>query len=167
MNKKQPLVYADYSKGMSILPNEVLCRVLALTNYSCMKKCISLIACLLLLNTCFSQADSVKVKPKVVHGVASFYSRSLEGTQTATGEIFHHNEMTGASNNFKLNTWVRVTNLRNDKSVIVRINDRMHKKMAKKGRVVDLTRSAAKKLGFLSRGLTKVVVEAVPEGTEE
>ena len=75
--------------------------------------------------------------------------------------------MTGASNNFKLNTWVRVTNLRNDKSVIVRINDRMHKKMAKKGRVVDLTRSAAKKLGFLSRGLTKVVVEAVPEGTEE
>ena len=132
-----------------------------------MKKCISLFTCLLLLNTCFSQTDSVTTNQQVLKGIASFYSKNLEGTKTATGEIFHHNQMTAASNNFKLNTWVRVTNLRNDKSVVVRINDRMHKRMAKKGRIIDLTRSAAKKLGFLSRGLTKVSVEPVPEGTEE
>ena len=132
-----------------------------------MKKCISLFICLLLLNTCFSQTDSVTTNQQVLKGIASFYSKNLEGTKTATGEIFHHNQMTAASNNFKLNTWVRVTNLRNDKSVVVRINDRMHKRMAKKGRIIDLTRSAAKKLGFLSRGLTKVTVEPVPEGTEE
>ena len=132
-----------------------------------MKKCISLFTCLLLLNTCFSQTDSVTTNQQVLKGIASFYSKNLEGTKTATGEIFHHNQMTAASNNFKLNTWVRVTNLRNDKSVVVRINDRMHKRMAKKGRIIDLTRSAAKKLGFLSRGLTKVTVEPVPVGTEE
>ncbi|BAV08464.1 rare lipoprotein A [Filimonas lacunae] len=106
-------------------------------------------------------------KENVVYGVASFYSKSLEGTKTSTGETFRHQKMTAASNNFKLGTWVRVTNLRNDKTVIVRINDRMHKKMAKKGRVVDLSYSAAKKLAFISRGVVKVKVEAVPKGTEE
>lgn len=84
-----------------------------------------------------SDSSSLKIT-KTLFGVASFYSRNLEGTKTATGETFHHNNFTGASNNFKLNSWVRVTNLKNGESVIVRINDRMHPKMAKKGRVVDL-----------------------------
>lgn len=107
-------------------------------------------------------------KPKTVIGVASFYSKSLDGTKTATGETFKNSNMTAASNNFKLNSWVKVTNLRNDKFVIVRINDRMHKKMARRGRVVDLSRMAAKELGFLKRGITKVKVETVnqPEISE-
>ena len=101
-------------------------------------------------------------KDKSLLGIASFYSHELEGTETATGEIFEHDCFTAASNNFKLNTWVKVTNLRNGKSVVVRINDRMHPKMAEKGRVVDLTLSAAKKIGlsFLA-GLAKVKVEPV------
>ncbi len=99
------------------------------------------------------------------YGVASFYSRSLEGTKTATGETFHHKKMTAASNTFKLNTWVRVTNLRNGKSVIVRINDRMHPKMAKRGRIVDLSRIAASKLDFVYRGIVKVRVEEVSKET--
>ena len=69
--------------------------------------------------------------------------------------------MTAASNQFKLNTWVRVTNLRNNKVVKVRINDRMHERMAHKGRVVDLSRTAAKELGFISRGLTRLKVEEI------
>ena len=69
--------------------------------------------------------------------------------------------MTGASNQFKLNSWVKVTNLRNNKVIKVRINDRMHVKMAHKGRVVDLSRTAAKELGFISRGLTRVKVEEI------
>jgi rare lipoprotein A len=101
-------------------------------------------------------------KDKGLFGIASFYSPELEGTETATGEIFEHACLTAASNNFKLNTWVKVTNLRNGKSVVVRINDRMHPRMAEKGRVVDLTLSAAKKIGltFLA-GLAKVKVEQV------
>ncbi len=112
--------------------------------------------------------DSFTLKdPKIIHGIASFYSKSLDGTKTATGETFYQVRLTAASNSFPLNTWVRVTNLRNEKSVIVRVNDRMSKGMAKKGRVVDLSRTAAEKLNFIHRGLTKVMVEEVFKGTTE
>lgn len=105
--------------------------------------------------------------PKIVYGIASFYSRSLDGTKTATGETFRQTGMTAASNFFKLNTWVRVTNLRSGKSIIVRINDRMHPSMAKKGRVVDLSRKGATILDFIVKGLIKVKMEEVPKGTVE
>jgi rare lipoprotein A len=100
-----------------------------------------------------------------VTGIASFYSTNLDGTQTATGERYRNNKLSAASNNFDLNTWVRVTNLKNNKSVILRINDRMHPRMKEKGRVVDLSRVAAKKLDFMNSGLTKVRVEPVEKGT--
>ncbi len=103
----------------------------------------------------------MKLGGKTINGIASYYSTSLEGTITATGEIYRHKKMTGASNNFKLNTWVRITNLSNGKSIIIRINDRMHPKMAKKGRVIDLSRSAAQKLDFMKKGLTKVKMQVV------
>lgn len=108
-------------------------------------------------------ADSVKVKEGVplVYGIASFYSSSLQGTKTATGEIYRHEKMTGASNHLKLNTWVRVTRITTGKSIIVRINDRMAPRMAKKGRVIDLSRSAAAKLGFMKSGLTRVKLEVI------
>lgn len=107
--------------------------------------------------------DSVKVKQGVplVFGIASFYSSSLQGTKTATGEIYRHEKMTGASNHLKLNTWVRVTRVTTGKSIIVRINDRMAPRMAKKGRVIDLSRSAAAKLGFMKNGLTRVKLEVI------
>src|SRR6202008_1474970 len=93
---------------------------------------------------------------KAINGIASFYSYNLDGTITATGERYRNALLTAASNNFKLNTWVLVTNLRNKKSVIVRINDQMHPRMKAKGRVVDLSREAARQLDFMSNGLTKV-----------
>lgn len=96
-------------------------------------------------------------------GTASFYSRNLEGSRTATGEVFSNVNYTAASNFFKLNTWVRVTNLKNLKTVVVRINDRMHPKMAKKGRVIDLSRSAASDIAMLSHGVVKVKLEAIDE----
>ncbi len=104
-----------------------------------------------------------KLKPnaKVMTGIASFYSKNLDGTKTATGEYYRNAKLTAASNNYKLNTWVRVTNLSNSKFVIVRINDRMHPRMAKKGRVVDLSRLAAKELDFMKKGLTRVRVEPI------
>jgi rare lipoprotein A (peptidoglycan hydrolase) len=109
----------------------------------------------------------VSDKPKFFYGYASFYSKNLEGSKTSSDETFRHNKLTCASNRFKLGTWLRVINLSNDKSIIVRVNDRMHKRMDKKGRIVDLSYIGAKKLGFISKGITKVKVEAVPKGTKE
>jgi rare lipoprotein A len=102
---------------------------------------------------------------KKIKGIASFYSKNLDGTKTATGEVFKNSKFTGASNHVKLNTWVRVTNLSNGNTVIVRINDRMHPRMAKKGRVIDLSRAAAAELDFIKKGLTKVQLEIVTAKT--
>jgi rare lipoprotein A len=100
-------------------------------------------------------------KPRLMIGMASFYSTNLHGTKTATGATFDNNKLTGASNDFPLNTWVKVTNNSNGKMVIVKINDRMHKKMAKKGRVIDVSRIAAQKLDFVNKGITRVTVESI------
>lgn len=110
--------------------------------------------------------DSLKYL-KVYYGKASFYSRSLEGTRTSNDEIFRHNKLTAASNKFKLGTWLRVTNLSNEKSIIVRVNDRMHPKMAARGRIVDLSRLGAQKLDFIKKGIVKVKVQVVPKNTKE
>jgi rare lipoprotein A (peptidoglycan hydrolase) len=110
-----------------------------------------------------SKIDTNKIKIEINHleGVSSFYSKNLDGTKTSTGERFYNNKYTAACNLFKLNTIVRVTNLRNGKSVMVRINDRMHPNMLRMGRVIDLSQSAAKQLVFKSKGLVKVTVDAI------
>ena len=97
-------------------------------------------------------------KPKVLYGTASFYSNSFNGKKTANGEIYSHKKMTAACNVLPLGTWIRVTNLRNGKSVVVKTNDRLHSKMK---RVVDLSREAADKLDYVKSGLTRVRVEVI------
>jgi rare lipoprotein A len=57
-----------------------------------------------------------------------------------------------------LGTWVKITNLRNSRTVVVKVNDRLHPKMK---RIVDLTRAAAEKLGYIGAGLTRVKVEVL------
>ncbi|MFY7964022.1 MAG: septal ring lytic transglycosylase RlpA family protein [Chitinophagaceae bacterium] len=118
-------------------------------------------------NTDYQSVSDTSHFNKIYYGKASFYSSNLEGTKTSNNEIFRHNKLTAASNKFKLGTWLRVTNLSNNKSIIVRVNDRMHPKMAAKGRIVDLSYLGAKKLDFLKKGLTKVQVQVVPNGTKE
>lgn len=103
----------------------------------------------------------IKVEFNRVKGIASFYSKILDGTLTSTGERYRNNKYTAASNFFKLNTLVRVTNLKNGTTVVVRINDRMHPNMMRKGRVIDLSQVAAKKLLFKSNGIVRVNVEAL------
>jgi rare lipoprotein A len=98
---------------------------------------------------------AVKSK-KVLYGLASFYSNSFNGKRTASGEIFSQNKLTCACNVLPLGTWIRVTNLRNGRSVVVKTNDRLHPRMK---RIVDLTRAAALKLGYTATGLTRVKVE--------
>ena len=97
-------------------------------------------------------------KPKLLYGTASYYSNSFNGKKTANGEIYSHKKMTAACNVLPLGTWIRVTNLRNGKSVVVKTNDRLHTRMK---RVVDLSREAADKLDYVKSGLTRVRVEVI------
>ena len=97
-------------------------------------------------------------KKKGRQGTASYYADKFNGRTTANGEVFSNSDMTAAHNTLPLGTYVKVTNLRNGRSVIVRITDRLHRKNT---RIIDLTKNAARKLGFLTRGLTKVRVETV------
>ena len=114
--------------------------------------------------TVFAQTgDSViKINPKkttrVFYGQASFYANKFNGRRTANGEIFSQKKLTCACNVLPLGTWIKVTNLRNKKWVIVKVNDRIHPRMK---RIVDLSKAAAEKLGYVSRGLTRVKVELV------
>ncbi len=95
---------------------------------------------------------------RIFYGQASFYANKFHGRQTANGEIFSQDKFTAACNVLPLGTWIKVTNLSNGKSVVVKTTDRLHTKMR---RLVDLSRIAAKKLGYISRGLTRVKVEVL------
>lgn len=111
--------------------------------------------------TCESSAnDSITIArkkfPKVQYGTASYYHDKFQNRLTASGEKFDQKKMTAAHNGVPLNTWIRVTNLSNNKSVIVRVNDRLHRKNT---RLVDLSNVAAKNLGYFGQGLTRVKVE--------
>lgn len=97
-------------------------------------------------------------KPRVYYGIASYYADKFNGRPTANGEIYSHKKLTAACNILPLGTWIRVTNLKNNKSVIVKTNDRLHPRMK---RIVDLSRSAAEKLAYTGRGLTQVKVEVI------
>jgi len=107
---------------------------------------------------------SPKKASRVFYGQASFYANKFNGRKTANGEIFDQKKFTCACNVLPLGTWVKVTNLRNGKTAIVKINDRIHPKMR---RVVDLSRAAANKLGYISRGLTRVKVEVLDKKESE
>jgi rare lipoprotein A len=97
-------------------------------------------------------ADNLATKK----GAASFYHNSFQGRKTATGEIFSQQKLTCASNVYPLGTWLRVTNEKNGKSFVVKVNDRMHPKMK---RLVDLSRMAAEELGMIKTGVAKVEIE--------
>ena len=101
---------------------------------------------------------TAKKKSKTLYGIASYYADKFNGRQTANGEIYDSKKLTAACNTLPLGTWIRVTNLSNNKSVVVKTNDRLHPRMT---RVVDLSRAAAEKLGYISKGLTKVKVEVL------
>ncbi len=107
--------------------------------------------------------DTHRIKIEINHvtGIASFYSTNLDSTLTATGEVFLNRKYTAASNIYKLNSIARVTNLRNGRSVLVRINDRMHANMLRKGRIIDLSQAASKRIKIKSIGLERVVVDGI------
>ena len=105
--------------------------------------------------------NRISIELNRVTGIASFYSKNLDGTLTSTGERYRNKRYTAACNLFKLNTLVRVTNMRNGATILVRINDRMHPNMLKKGRVIDLSGVGAHQLKTKSSGIVKVTIEAI------
>ena len=91
-------------------------------------------------------------------GAASYYADSLQGNSTASGEPYDRNAMTAAHRTLPFDTKVRVTNLDNGTSVVVRINDRGPHVAS---RIIDLSGAAAEKLGMLDAGETVVRIEVV------
>lgn len=92
-------------------------------------------------------------------GVASFYAKKFHGRFTASGERYDNNAFTAAHPTLPFGTTIKVTNLRNKRSVLVRINDRGA--FQAHGRILDLSHAAARELGMIRRGLDKVKMEVV------
>jgi rare lipoprotein A len=88
-------------------------------------------------------------------GLASYYADSYEGKTTANGEVYRQNKITAAHKTLPFGTKVEVTNLSNNKSVVVRINDRGP---FVRGRIIDLTKAAAKEIEMVGAGVTKVKI---------
>lgn len=112
------------------------------------------------------QEESVKPKGQKVQqvGKASWYGPYHQGKETASGETFNQNELTAAHPTLPLGTTAVVTNLETGKSVKVKINDRGP---YVKGRTIDLSRAAAKKIGMTKKGVAKVkIVSTVPRKTK-
>lgn len=110
-------------------------------------------------NTTYHVLDSAKGYDKT--GLASWYGTKFQGHRTSSGEVYDMYQFTAANTELPLPTYVRVTNLNNNKSVIVKVNDRgpFHS-----GRIIDLSWLAAKRLGILAHGTGRVRVQAIDVG---
>lgn len=106
----------------------------------------------------FSLSFSVLAQKQ--RGNASFYDQKFEGRSTASGEVFTQNGNTAAHKTLPFNSMVKVTNLKNGKSAIVRINDRGP---FIRGRIIDLTTKTAKELDFLNEGTVEVEIELLSD----
>lgn len=105
--------------------------------------------------------DSIRVPLRKQSGSASYYADSLAGHRTASGEPYSIHRFTAAHRSLPFGTLVRVVNETSGLSVLVIINDRGP---FRKGRIIDLSRSAAEKLAILKRGVAQVRVEVLRLG---
>lgn len=95
-----------------------------------------------------------------VEGIATYYANKYNGRRTSSGERYQPDGMTAAHPSLPLGTWVRVVNLTNLREVVVRINDRCR---SRKFSLIDLSWTAAEKLGFLKKGVIRVKMIPVAE----
>ncbi|AGA34676.1 Rare lipoprotein A precursor [Thioalkalivibrio nitratireducens DSM 14787] len=91
-------------------------------------------------------------------GIASYYHDRFQGRKTASGERFDQREFSAAHRSLPFGTTVRVTRNDTGQSIVVRINDRGP---FRRGRIIDLSREAARELGMLERGLVRVTIEVI------
>jgi peptidoglycan lytic transglycosylase len=108
--------------------------------------------------------SGAEVAPSLSHydavGTASWYGRPYHGRRTASGEVYNMNRMTAAHPTLPFGTRVAVTNLENGRTVILTINDRGP---FKHDRLIDVSRKAARELGFLGQGLTRIGMRVVAD----
>jgi rare lipoprotein A len=103
----------------------------------------------------FAQVGTTKSET----GLASYYADKFNGRRTASGEVFYQDSLTAAHKTLPFGSKIRVTNLVNGKSVVVRVNDRGMKGTK---RIVDLSKAAAREIGIVTAGIAKVRVEQLP-----
>ena len=111
-------------------------------------------------------AKSLSSAPSLftVSGTSSWYGSKFHGRKTANGEVYDMNRLSAAHKELPLGSWIRVTNLKNKRKVILRVNDRGP---FIEGRILDLSRKAAEELDFLIDGLTEVKIEVLSWGTRK
>ena len=111
---------------------------------------------------------AVSASPRPVQtGLASWYGPGFHGEETASGEIFDQREMVAAHRTLPLGSVVRVTNVENGRRVVLRVIDRgPYGRNYRKGTIIDVSRGAARRLGFVRDGLVKVRVEVLRLGSE-
>ncbi|EXJ15031.1 septal ring lytic transglycosylase RlpA family protein [Imhoffiella purpurea] len=95
---------------------------------------------------------------QVQKGIASYYHDSLHGRRTASGQVYNKNRLSAAHKTLPLGTKVRVTDTRTGRSILVKVNDRGP---FVKGRIIDLSRKAARELGIIKKGVAKVELKVV------
>ncbi|MEY4876947.1 MAG: hypothetical protein RL708_2096 [Bacteroidota bacterium] len=110
---------------------------------------------LIVSKVAFAQSDSTVLLKPFQTGIASYYSKQSNGARTASGKILYSDSLVCAHRTLPFGTKIKVINLKNGKSVIVKVIDRGP---FGKGRVVDLSYAAADSLGILRSGLGKVEV---------
>ena len=123
-----------------------------------MKLLVSLLYCLFLTTACShgpqKSIQSVR-NGQVIEGKASFYADFFHGRKTASGDIYSRNLLTAAHNKLPFGTRIKVTNKRNGKSVVVKINDRGGFTKVD----IDLSWEAARRIGMLKEGIARVFLE--------
>ncbi len=115
---------------------------------------------ILLLSGCATVRSSTKERSTGYSemGFASWYGYEFNNRNTSSGERFDPRQLTAAHNSLPFNTYVKVTNLENGESIIVRINDRGP---FVKGRIIDLSKEAAQRIHMIGKGVVKVRLDGV------
>ncbi len=91
-------------------------------------------------------------------GTASYYHNKFEGRKTSSGEVFRQDSLTAAHKNLPFGTLILVKNVKNDSTVVVKVNDRLSQSSS---HIIDLSLKAAQKLNFVRNGITTVTLEKI------
>lgn len=112
--------------------------------------------------TTISRSRPTQRRGEIQRGKASWYGNQFHGRKTASGERMNQHDLTAAHRTLPFGTKVRVVNQRNGKAVIVRINDRGP---YGRGRIIDLSKEAAKRIDMIRSGIVPVTVEIIELGS--
>ena len=120
-----------------------------------MKKTLATTAALAVLLLPITSSDTLARDNtgQVQRGMASYYHDSLHGNKTASGQVYNKNRFSAAHKSLPLGTKIRVTDTKTGRSIVVRVNDRGP---FVRGRILDLSKQAAKELGIVKKGVAKI-----------